>query len=224
VLWGDSHAAHLWPGLKAATLTGEAAQWTASGCPPLIGETFARRPHCRAINKWVLGKVMEMRPQTLILAGAWVKHDEATIRRGLAATFSRLGADPAWHPRIILVGSVPAWRRPLPKLLASDFLVGDVRMRSPKDLDPDMARRDALIRELAGDRAEFFSPIAAACDEEGCLRYIEKDGRILPFAFDYGHLIEESSVLIVSALLRRLGPAAPSVQSARATPTNQSSR
>ena len=68
-----------------------------------------------------------------------------------------------------------------------------------------MARRDALIKELAAGRAEFFSPIAAACDEAGCLRYIEKDGARLPFAFDYGHLIEESSAMVVAALFRQLG-------------------
>ena len=205
VLWGDSHAAHLWPGLKAATTPGSAAQWTASGCPPFLNETFAKRPNCRAINDWVLRKVVETQPQVLIIAGAWVKHDEATIRRGLAETFSRLGADPAWRPRIVLVGSVPAWRKPLPKLLASDFLGGDERQRSRNDLDPDMARRDALIRELAGGRAEFFSPIAAACDDSGCLRYVEKDGARLPFAFDYGHMIEESSVMVMAALFRQLG-------------------
>jgi peptidoglycan/LPS O-acetylase OafA/YrhL len=205
VLWGDSHAAHLWPGLKAAAEPGSAAQWTASGCPPFLNEEFAKRPHCRAINDWVLRKVLEMRPQVLILAGAWVKHDEATIRRGLAETLSRLHADPAWHPRIVLVGSVPAWRKPLPRLLASDFLSGDERMRSPNDLDRDMSRRDALVRQLAGTRAEFFSPISVACNNEGCLRYIEKDGARLPFAFDYGHLIEESSVLVMAALFRQLG-------------------
>ncbi len=205
VLWGDSHAAHLWPGLKAAAEPGTAAQWTASGCPPFLNEEFAKRPHCRAINDWVLHKVMERRPQVIVLAGAWVKHDEATIRRGLAETLSRLGADPSWRPRIVLVGSVPAWRKPLPKLLASDFLGGDERPRSRNDLDPDMARRDALIREIAGGRAEFFSPIGVACNDSGCLRYLEKDGARLPFAFDYGHLIEESSVMVMAALFRQLG-------------------
>lgn len=205
VLWGDSHAAHLWPGLKAAAEPGTAAQWTASGCPPLLNEEFAKRPHCRAINDWILRKVMEMRPQVIVLAGAWVKHDEATIRRGLAETLARLQADPAWRPRIVLVGSVPAWRKPLPKLLASDFLGGDERPRSRNDLDPDMARRDALIREIAGGRAEFFSPIGVACNDSGCLRYLEKDGARLPFAFDYGHLIEESSVMVMAALFRQLG-------------------
>jgi len=209
VLWGDSHAAHLWPGLKAAAEPGTAAQWTASGCPPLLNEEFAKRPHCRTINDWVLRKVMEARPQVLILAGAWVKHDEATIRRGLTETLARLRADPAWRPRIVLVGSVPAWRKPLPRLLASDFLGGDERQRSPNDLDRDMSRRDALVRQLAGAQAEFFSPISVACNDEGCLRYIEKDGARLPLAFDYGHLIEESSVMVVAALFRQLGEARP---------------
>lgn len=204
VLWGDSHAAHLWPGLKAAAEPGTAAQWTASGCPPFLNEAFAKRPHCRDINDWVLRKVLETRPQVLILAGAWVKHDEATIRRGLAETLARLQADPSWRPRIVLVGSVPAWRKPLPRLLASDFLSGDERQRSPNALDRDMSRRDTLIRELAGNRAEFFSPIAVACNDEGCLRYLEKDGARLPFAFDYGHMIEESSVMVVAALFRQL--------------------
>lgn len=205
VLWGDSHAAHLWPGLKAAAEPGTATQWTASGCPPLLNEEFAKRPYCRAINDWVLRKVLETRPQVLILAGAWVKHDESTIRRGLAETLARLQADPSWRPHIVLVGSVPAWRKPLPRLLASDFLGGDERQRSPNDLDRDMSRRDALVRQFAGARAEFFSPIAAACNGEGCLRYLEKDGARLPFAFDYGHMIEESSVMIVAELFRQLG-------------------
>ena len=218
VLWGDSHAAHLWPGLKAAAAPGTAAQWTASGCPPLIGETFAKRPHCGPINDWILRKVMETRPQVLILAGAWIKHDEATIRRGLEQTLSRLAALPSWKPHIVLVGSVPAWRRPLPRLLASDFLGGDERARSGKDLDPDMARRDALIRQLATGRAEFFSPIAAACDDSGCLRYIEKDGARLPFAFDYGHMIEESSVMVVAALFRQLAPGVAASLSVQSTP------
>lgn len=161
--------------------------------------------------------VMEIRPEVLILAGAWIKHDEQTIRRALTETLARLNADPAWRPRIVLVGSVPAWRRPLPRLLASDFLIGDERARSNNDLDPDMFRRDALIRQIAGEQAEFFSPISAACEDNGCLRYFEKDGARLPWAFDYGHLTEESSILIMTALFRQLAmenrTASTSVQS-----------
>jgi len=209
VLWGDSHAAHLWPGLKAAVPPGAAAQWTASGCPPFLGQSFASRPHCRAINDWVLERILALRPAVVLLAGAWVKHDEATIRRGLEATLARLTADPAWRPRIVLVGSVPAWRKPLPRLLGSDFLNGDERARSRNDLDPDMGRRDELVRRLAGTQAAFFSPLDVACDAEGCLRYFEKDGRRIPFAFDYGHLVEESSTLVVAALFRQLDAPPP---------------
>lgn len=205
VLWGDSHAAHLWPGLKAATLPGSAAQWTASGCPPLIGENFAKRPHCRAINDWVLQKLRDIQPQVIVMAAAWVKHDEPTIRRGLAATLAQLRPIPGgWNPKIIVVGSVPAWRKPLPKLLASDFLAGDERVRSPNDLDPDMSRRDSLIRELTEGQAKFFSPVATACDNLGCIRYMVKNGVQIPFAFDYGHLVEESSTFLVHAMFEQL--------------------
>ncbi|MCB1892312.1 MAG: hypothetical protein KDF48_08850, partial [Rhodocyclaceae bacterium] len=88
-------------------------------------------------------------------------------------------------------------------------LGGDERTRSRKDLDPDALPRDALVRELAGTQAEFFSPISAACDDNGCLRYFERDGARIPFAFDYGHLVEESSVLVVTALFRQLGERKP---------------
>ncbi|MBM5813012.1 MAG: acyltransferase [Gammaproteobacteria bacterium] len=205
VLWGDSHAAHLWHGLKMNAQPGTVTQSTASGCPPLLNETFAKRPHCPAINDWVLRTIRETRPSIVILAGSWVKNDEQVIRRGLTATLSRLQTDSRSQPRIVLVGSVPAWRRPLPRLLASDFLVGDEQARSRNGLDKDMHGRDALIQELASGRAEFFSPISATCNDDGCLRYLVRDGERVPFAFDYGHLIEESSVMVVDALFRQLG-------------------
>ena len=36
-------------------------------------------------------------------------------------------------------------------------------------------------------------------------RWARGRGARLPFAFDYGHLIEESSVMIVAELFRQLG-------------------
>lgn len=208
-VWGDSHAAHLWPGLKAVAAPGSVAQWTANGCPPLIGVDMHKRSNCREINNWIASAIEKSHPKVVILAGAWIQHDEELIRKGLAQTLARLKADPEWRPRIVLVGSVPAWRKPLPKLLASDFLSGSGQARSRNDLDPDMYRRDALIRQLADAQAEFFSPISVACNDDGCLRYFEKNGARIPFAFDYGHLIDESSVLVISALFRKVQAGAP---------------
>lgn len=207
VLWGDSHAAHLWPGLNRHTLPGSVAQWTASGCAPLLGMEMWRTRHCRAINDWVLGKLREQRPEVVILAAAWFRADDETIRRGLQATLSALEADTAWKPMIIVVGSVPIWHKTLPRLLASDILGGDGGAYSQRGLDPEGSRKDRLIGELVGSRAVFFSPFAEFCGKEGCLRYVSSGDSIVPFAYDYGHLTEEASSLVASRLLAAIDAA-----------------
>ncbi len=214
-IWGDSHAAHLWPGTNALAQSGAAAQWTANGCPPLLSVDLPKRANCRQINEWILRALQASRPDVVILAGAWLQHDEETIRRGLEATLSRLRADPSWQARIVVVGSVPAWRQSLPGLLANDLLSGDGRARSTSHLDPAAFRRDGFVRRVVGTRADFFSPIAAACDEAGCLRFLSGEKGKVPFAFDYGHLMEESSVFVMAALLRQIGDGAPSPGEAR---------
>jgi peptidoglycan/LPS O-acetylase OafA/YrhL len=63
LLWGDSHAAHLYPGLAdnispAIQLT----QFTASSCPPIVGVEIKSRRNCRAINDFVLNYVTRAHP------------------------------------------------------------------------------------------------------------------------------------------------------------------
>lgn len=205
VLWGDSHAAHLWPGLKAITKPGSVAQWTASGCPPLLGVDFPKSTHCRAINQAVLARLKSSRPPIVILAGSWVMHDEAVIRRGLSETLARLGDDHSWKPTVVVVGSVPTWRNTLPSHLASDFLAGDESIRSSKGLDASSFRQDALVRLIVGTQAFFFSPISTACNQDGCIRFFVKGNARIPFSLDYGHLLEESSRFIASRLLEHAG-------------------
>ncbi|CAF1505536.1 unnamed protein product, partial [Rotaria sordida] len=43
VLWGDSYAAHLYPGIRAAKPDFRITQLTVAGCPPIIG--YATRFH-----------------------------------------------------------------------------------------------------------------------------------------------------------------------------------
>jgi len=136
----------------------------------------------------------------VILAGAWFRPDDAMIRHGLETTLSRLSADPAWQPKVIVVGSVPIWHKTLPRILASDFLGGDDNPYSRRGLDPEAPRKDKLVASLVGGKATFFSPLAAFCNNNGCLRYVKSGTDIIPFAYDYGHLTEETSVLVAARL------------------------
>lgn len=90
VLWGDSHAAHLWHGLESVVGKMDVAQLTASGCPPLLGVEFSKRPECRRINDFALNTVRRQRPDVILLAAAWISYDEPTIRSGINATLNEL--------------------------------------------------------------------------------------------------------------------------------------
>ena len=200
-LWGDSHAAHLWPGLKRLTSAGSVAQWTASGCAPLLGYEMKGTRYCRKINDWVLAKLRQQRPEVVILAAAWFRVEDTKIYSGLATTLSALAAEPDWKPRIIVVGSVPIWHKTLPRILASDILGGNGQVRSHNGIDSETFRKDRLIGDLVGNTAvTFFSPVSLLCRNDGCLRYLGEGESIVPFAYDYGHLTEEGSSLVATRL------------------------
>ncbi len=79
LLWGDSHAAALAPGIDSAALRTHAAGYQAhkSGCPPLVGvevrwTSFPNLASCAAFNQDVL-RYIGSRPalRTIILASRW---------------------------------------------------------------------------------------------------------------------------------------------------------
>ena len=48
LLWGDSHAAHLAPGIRARGSRAGFAQLSATSCPPILGYSARGRPNCAA--------------------------------------------------------------------------------------------------------------------------------------------------------------------------------
>ena len=78
VLWGDLLAAHLYPGLrnlgsKLGNFT--IAQYTASGCPPILSFASEARKSCRSINNFVARKIEELNPETVVMAARWNVYD-----------------------------------------------------------------------------------------------------------------------------------------------------
>ena len=127
VLWGDSHAAHLYPGLKAlAEPAAEVIELTSSACPPIIGIDVDQRPHCRSINDFVLRRVVALRPDRVLLAATWVAgYDPARV----ADTIRALRANGIEN--ITLIGPVPHWQNGLPRSLLR-YSQQDVFHRIPR--------------------------------------------------------------------------------------------
>jgi peptidoglycan/LPS O-acetylase OafA/YrhL len=210
VLWGDSHAASLYPGLRAAQQQGgfRIAQFTASSCPPVLGLSSDRRPHCKDFNDFVIAQLRALRPDVVIMGGHWAIYsatmgwpdfDAAGLRRTVE-TVERIGI-----PTIIVMGSLPTWKIYEPRVALDLWRHGhEFKDRSNALLDPAAFAADAFARHaVAGTGAIFVSPIATLCDAEGCM--ISSDPHTpTPLAWDHDHLSLAGSRLVVKLALEPL--------------------
>ena len=76
MLWGDSHAAHLYQGMRHLQRTHDfrLAQFTASGCPPFANpKRFdgLSPPQCSDIYAYVRTAIQRLRPATIVLSAQW---------------------------------------------------------------------------------------------------------------------------------------------------------
>ncbi|HEV7491341.1 MAG TPA: acyltransferase family protein, partial [Rhodanobacteraceae bacterium] len=118
VLWGDSHAARLYPGLNAVLNKAVAlSQFTRDRCLPALGVASTI---CQQSNAWVIAQIARMKPQTVILYAAWTHyqvdwHAPTAARAALFATIEALHK--VGVGKIVVIGPAPVWKGGLPKLM-----------------------------------------------------------------------------------------------------------
>lgn len=194
-LWGDSHAASLYPGLKALQDSGKHSfgitERTGAICPPVLG--IEPRPGCRALNDHAIDEIRRTVPDIVILYAWW--HEDKSYGRyditGLEATVEEIRK--AGVPRIILMGAVPYWKSDLPRILLRMAGSLDARGRLPlrlgdEYLDPHVREATAQMRTRAQAMGiEFISGLDYFCNQDGCLSRLNESAAE-PLSYDYGHL------------------------------------
>lgn len=206
LLWGDSHAAALYPGLVDAVASDTSgltlAQFTKARCPPVENLPALASRGCKETHQYVLRTIERTVPDTVILGGFWSLYatdaEEAlSLKMGLRKTVETLTALGVKH--VVVIGHQPTWSLPLPRLLLREWnAAGSVSERSVTGLDQRAPQLDReLERALAGTRAVFVSPHAHMCNSDGCLTSQMRDGRVWPLASDQSHLTVLGSVAFV---------------------------
>ncbi|MBI5130857.1 MAG: acyltransferase [Rhodopseudomonas palustris] len=203
VLWGDSHAAHLYPGLRAlqrASGDFRISQYTAGLCPPIFGYVTERSPHCAAINAGVRERLRELRPDTLIMAAQRWRDpgapDTEALMRATLADLRSFGIR-----RIVVIGRVPSWRTPPRRVLAqalraraAGWSAQPIPQRDRTHLESDWADDNARLRALfEAEGAHFVSPTPSFCNGDGCLLSVPGTAGE-PTVFDGDHLTVAGSV------------------------------
>jgi len=196
LLWGDSHAAHLAPGIRARGSRAGFAQLSATSCPPILGYSARARPNCARINRWVLAWVRENRPSTVLLAASWPSYDGYQAVAGTIRELKALGT-----PRVVLVGPVVSFRERVATVLARQSTDEHVPERLPSTRLARLRKVDSELAALAaGAGAEYVSPLSLVCDENGCL--VAPGGTAAHMlVFDQSHLTPEGSRYLVDGLL-----------------------
>lgn len=201
LLWGDSHAAQLVPGLLGALSTNQALQFsrlTASGCPPLLAYDVSHKRLCRGINEFVARYVERRRPSVVVLAANWMSHDHER----LDPTLQLLQASGV--KRVVLVGPVPKWRVPLPKVVFESAL------KSPQHLPPRYLSDQLDVRVFELDESmrkwsqargiDYRSPLRFMCESGRCLGLSGDDFSTIT-SRDEAHLTELAAQYLIPRLL-----------------------
>lgn len=190
VVWGDSHAAHLMPGLRSVfgnvlNIT----QRSASLCPPIIGLQIDGRPHCKAINDMVAREISDNKPNTVLMSALWSVYPMRDYLPGTIKFLKDSGVK-----NIILVGPFPVWKKTLIDTIEETGVnAGRTVPWGMTDETRNLRDNDAYLRELAKDNSlTYISPLDTMCTESYCKAIIGHKNAY-PVQFDFAHLTPEGS-------------------------------
>lgn len=185
LVWGDSHAARLYAGLRRDDL--DIAQFTRDGCAPLLG---AGDEMCARSNASIVQAIAASRPRRVILFAAWAVYrangswtdqwdrellDTLKKLKDLVEDVTVIGPAPSWSPDLP-TGAYNFWR--------SNGRFPDRMEPVPLDYH---TIDEALASASSAAGAHFVSAFDILCDKNGCLTHAP-GSRAELLSWDYGHL------------------------------------
>src|SRR6185312_15253750 len=191
LLLGDSHAAHLWPGLATVFPDLQIGQANVAGCNLLLNKTEDSIPICHQMADFIYRDLLPSHAvDTIILSALWHDYDLPEIAR--VADYAH-----QHHIRLILIGPSVAYALPLPRILA-----GGTSPAQPY-ANPNDQKLDARMSALAHDlwKVEYISFFDNICQAPGgCPSYAEPG---VPMLLDTNHFTPGGAALFAQSMRDR---------------------
>lgn len=212
-LWGDSHAAALYPGLKhlqdSGTYTFGIAQRTGAVCPPILNDA---RPWCNEVNTDNFRLLKELKPEVVILYAYWahgldgkggfgglydLKQIDTTV-----AELRKVGVK-----KIILMGPTPYWNNSLPHNIVENWKKGNPMIKPPLRLSYGtfgLDERLPMFNQQMKSMAErlnvtYIQSLEYFCNTDGCITRDSENG-LKVTSVDYGHLTVDSAQTFIKQI------------------------
>jgi len=213
LLWGDSHAGSLAPGLRSYLdgVATDLVQITAGACEPLWDSRFFPSPQCSDIVDFAMSAVERIEPDIVILHSRWDlvlgSIDELGLDRETVIVDFLTSLRASGGSEILVVGPVPTFTAGLPALLLQEVQRNpsyELPLRSIQWVDPSSLKADRDLRNLATSfpaGVRYLSLIDGICNADGCLIRVGDDPRTDLLVWDYGHLTRAASEFLVRELI-----------------------
>jgi peptidoglycan/LPS O-acetylase OafA/YrhL len=196
LLWGDSHAQQLAPGLtdhlpkewQFLQVASSACQPDADRDVPSITDT------CAQSNYFAARIIRETNPDVVLVAQFRVFSAEWAAT--FAAKLRKLGAR-----KIVFVGPVPHWSADLPKLVVRDSW--PPAHRTFAGINKSVLESNARLRRdlQAEPTIQFANVIDTLCNNDGCFVYFGEDVARGIVSWDDAHLTPVASDYLAQTLL-----------------------
>ncbi len=214
LLWGDSYAASLYPGLRELFLNPDEqiSQYTASACPPAIDFDMkpTNRPNCRGINKRIFSEIKSQRPDVIILAASWQSYYERpNFMASLEESISQIKAQ---SKVVILIGPLIVFPMrqveyvyPRPYLSGRPQIIldrGSDSISVPNSLLKHFSEMDRALNEVAiRQGVKYVSPISSLCSKGRCPVILLENSAPKLLSWDLGHLTRKGSSYYTRTLI-----------------------
>lgn len=213
LLWGDSHAAHLYSGIAGvqATQAFDVAQWTSAGCPPTVQALRTESGTCASRRATALIQLAQLKPDTVVLGGAWARYmEEGQSADGIVDSLSEtirylksLGAR-----RIVVFGPGPLWTTSLPIDLFRSMVStrsNEIPERLGKVSDEVLRLDRALEAQSVVEGVRYVSIVGYFCNPGGCMTLGDKTLPQPDLLYgDRDHLTATGSRLLIEHSRRQL--------------------
>ncbi|CUX23102.1 MULTISPECIES: acyltransferase family protein [Agrobacterium] len=202
-IWGDSHAARLYPGiLRVLGDKVEVAQFTKDGCSPADGG----KTGCGSTNRLVMDYLLKNAVDTIVIFANWSDHVHSnSFRSDLELILSRLRSN---GKRVVMIGPYPNFPTSLPDMVVKQWLAGEISGvpdRIPGAPMPNTKMAETAVSNVSSSQKTMFvSLISYLCDENGCLSNLPSGGTQL-IVWDYGHLTLAGATMVAEHIYPLMG-------------------
>jgi peptidoglycan/LPS O-acetylase OafA/YrhL len=205
LLWGDSFAAHYFPGLRDVAVPRgvNLLQATQPACMPTLNAAAQGNASCRDFAAQMEAFFRDHKVDLVVMAGDWLEYGRTSRFDGMIAdltgTIARLND---LGITVALLGPAVQFKARLPSMLMRAHL-REVEARADDFVSPEIFIFDARMKAALprSVKFSFISVTDAVCPARQCPLTLPGG---VPLAWDHAHLTAEGSSYVMDRLARML--------------------